>query len=187
MLEPLAALAAFAAIFAVAALRHVPVGIVMLAAACGVGISVANMTLAEVLDSLEEGMAVLDRAGRITLWNEALERIVGCARERALGSPLLSAVPGLGNTALPRTLAEVVPFGRQGIGERPEAARAARRRPAASAPKSRSTTRKPMNCLASHSFRSAIVSSSSSRAIFDADCGPCFSADCCFCCSSGPR
>jgi di/tricarboxylate transporter len=50
MLEPLIALAVFAAIFAVAALRDVPVGIVMLAAACGIGVWLAKMTLADVLD-----------------------------------------------------------------------------------------------------------------------------------------
>ena len=59
MLEPLAALAVFAAIFAVAAFRNVPVGIVMLAAACGVGILLAHMTLAQVLDGFPVGTMVI--------------------------------------------------------------------------------------------------------------------------------
>jgi di/tricarboxylate transporter len=59
MLESLTALAVFAAIFAVAAWRNVPVGIVMLAAACGVGVSLADMTLAEVLDGFPVGTMVI--------------------------------------------------------------------------------------------------------------------------------
>jgi Dicarboxylate carrier protein MatC N-terminus len=59
MLEPLTALAVFAAIFAVAALRNVPVGIVMLAAACGVGILLADMLLAEVLDGFPVGTMMI--------------------------------------------------------------------------------------------------------------------------------
>jgi di/tricarboxylate transporter len=59
MLEPLVALAVFTAIFAVAALRDVPVGIVMLAAACGVGVLLADMPLAEVLDGFPVGTMVI--------------------------------------------------------------------------------------------------------------------------------
>jgi di/tricarboxylate transporter len=59
MLEPLAALAVFAAIFAVAALRNVPVGIVMLAAACAVGVLLADMPLADVLDGFPVGTMVI--------------------------------------------------------------------------------------------------------------------------------
>jgi di/tricarboxylate transporter len=59
MLEPLAALAVFAAIFAVAAFRNVPVGIVMLAAACGVGVLMADMPLAQVLDGFPVGTMVI--------------------------------------------------------------------------------------------------------------------------------
>jgi di/tricarboxylate transporter len=59
MLEPLAALAVFAAIFAVAAFRNVPIGIVMLAAACIVGILLADMTLPQVLDGFPVGTMVI--------------------------------------------------------------------------------------------------------------------------------
>ena len=54
----------------------------------------------EVIDSLEQGMSVIDRNGRITLWNDALERILGCPSERALGRSLVGAVPDLGKTNL---------------------------------------------------------------------------------------
>ena len=59
MSEPLTALAVFAAIFAVAAVRNVPVGIVMLAAAFGVGALLAGMTLEAVLDGFPVGTMVI--------------------------------------------------------------------------------------------------------------------------------
>ncbi len=62
----------------------------------------------EVIDSLEQGMCVVDRDGRVTLWNDALERIVGCSRERALGQPVVGAVPALGGTALPRAIKDAL-------------------------------------------------------------------------------
>ena len=55
----------------------------------------------EVIDSLEEGMCVVDRDSRITLWNDALERILGCPRERALGRSLAGALPMLGEYRTP--------------------------------------------------------------------------------------
>ncbi|MGE5243758.1 MAG: putative bifunctional diguanylate cyclase/phosphodiesterase [Betaproteobacteria bacterium] len=60
----------------------------------------------EVIESLGEGMCVLDGTGRVTLWNDALERIVGCPRARALERSLVSAVPALGNTELRRAIDE---------------------------------------------------------------------------------
>ena len=59
MSEPLTALAVFAAIFAVAAVRNVPVGIVMLAAAFGVGALLADMTLDAVLEGFPVGTMVI--------------------------------------------------------------------------------------------------------------------------------
>lgn len=62
MSQPLTALAVFAvvaAIFAVAAVRNVPVGIVMLAAAFGVGALLADMTLAAVLEGFPVGTMVI--------------------------------------------------------------------------------------------------------------------------------
>ena len=65
----------------------------------------------QVLESLDEGMAVVDSEGRVTTWNDALERILGCARERALGCSLSGAVPALATTELPRALDEVFKTG----------------------------------------------------------------------------
>jgi diguanylate cyclase (GGDEF)-like protein/PAS domain S-box-containing protein len=62
----------------------------------------------EVIDSLEEGMCVVNRDSRITLWNDALERILGCPRDRALGRSLAGALPVLGETGLPRALQETL-------------------------------------------------------------------------------
>src|SRR4051794_29496439 len=39
----------------------------------------------EVIDALDQGMSVVDSNCRVTLWNDALERILGCRREQALG------------------------------------------------------------------------------------------------------
>ena len=58
----------------------------------------------EVIESLDQGMAVVDSNGLVTLWNDALERILGCPRERALGRSLVGAVPVLGKTELPRAI-----------------------------------------------------------------------------------
>jgi diguanylate cyclase (GGDEF)-like protein len=58
----------------------------------------------EVIESLGEGMCVVDTLGHVILWNEALEQILECPRDRALGSPMEHAVPGLANTDLRRAL-----------------------------------------------------------------------------------
>ena len=62
----------------------------------------------EVIESLDHGMSVVDGNGRVTLWNDALERILGCRRERAMGRSLVSAVPALGKTELPRAINEAL-------------------------------------------------------------------------------
>jgi diguanylate cyclase (GGDEF)-like protein/PAS domain S-box-containing protein len=58
----------------------------------------------EVIASLDEGMCVIDADGRITLWNDALERLLACPRERALGRSLVGAVSPLSSTVLPRAI-----------------------------------------------------------------------------------
>src|SRR5205814_1630384 len=60
----------------------------------------------QVIDSLNQGMAVLDGAGCVTVWNDALERLLECPRERAVGCTLASAVPALAQTPLPRAIDE---------------------------------------------------------------------------------
>jgi diguanylate cyclase (GGDEF)-like protein/PAS domain S-box-containing protein len=62
----------------------------------------------EVIGSLDQGMSVVDSNGRVTLWNDALERIVGCPRERALGRSLVAALPVVGKTELPRAINEAL-------------------------------------------------------------------------------
>ena len=51
-------------------------------------------------------MCVINSSGRVTLWNDALERILDCPRERALGFPLVVAVSPLARTALPRAIGD---------------------------------------------------------------------------------
>ena len=62
----------------------------------------------EVREFLDQGMSVVDRAGLVTLWNDGLERILNCPRERAIGHSLLSILPALGKTELPRAIAEAL-------------------------------------------------------------------------------
>src|SRR6185503_7986423 len=58
----------------------------------------------ELIESLDEGLSVVDGSGRITFWNDALERILECPRERALGCSFAGAVPLLAKTELPRAI-----------------------------------------------------------------------------------
>ncbi len=62
----------------------------------------------EVIEALDHGMSVVDSHGRVTLWNDALARILGCPRDRALQRSLVDAVPGLSKTELPRAIADAV-------------------------------------------------------------------------------
>ncbi len=55
----------------------------------------------EVIDSLDQGMCVVDSSGRVTLWNDALERIAGVTRTIALGDSLVRVMPILVKTELP--------------------------------------------------------------------------------------
>jgi len=61
-----------------------------------------------VIESLDHGMSVLDDNGHVTLWNDVLERMLGCPRERALGRSLVGAVPVLSTTELPRAIGDAV-------------------------------------------------------------------------------
>jgi diguanylate cyclase (GGDEF)-like protein len=51
----------------------------------------------EVTESLGEGMCVVDAMGRVVLWNDTLETMADCPRDRALGCQLEHAVPALGS------------------------------------------------------------------------------------------
>jgi diguanylate cyclase (GGDEF)-like protein/PAS domain S-box-containing protein len=61
---------------------------------------------AEVIAHLDQGMSVHDHEGRITLWNDALERMLGCSRGRALGRPLTAILPGLARTEVAAAVAQ---------------------------------------------------------------------------------
>jgi diguanylate cyclase (GGDEF)-like protein/PAS domain S-box-containing protein len=62
----------------------------------------------EVITSLDQGMSVVDGHGRVTLWNDVLERILGCPRERALGRSLVEAMPALVRTEFPRAITDAL-------------------------------------------------------------------------------
>jgi diguanylate cyclase (GGDEF)-like protein/PAS domain S-box-containing protein len=62
----------------------------------------------EVIESLDQGMSVVDSSGLITLWNDALERILVCPRAHALGRSLVGAVPVLSQTDLPRVIKDAL-------------------------------------------------------------------------------
>ena len=62
----------------------------------------------QVLDSLNEGMCVVDANRRVTMWSDALEHILGCRRDHALGRSLVAAVPALAPTELPRAINDAI-------------------------------------------------------------------------------
>ena len=53
-----------------------------------------------VIESLEEGVCVIDMNGCVTLWNAALEGMLNCPREQAIGRSLAGAVPMLADTSV---------------------------------------------------------------------------------------
>jgi diguanylate cyclase (GGDEF)-like protein/PAS domain S-box-containing protein len=65
----------------------------------------------ELLDSLDQGMCVLDRNGLVVLWNDAIQHMLGYSREQALGRSLVDAAPVLGRTNFQRTLDDVLAEG----------------------------------------------------------------------------
>ncbi len=60
-----------------------------------------------ILESLEQGMCAVDVDGRVTEWNDALESLLSCPREHALGRTIINAVPVLAHTEFPRLLMAV--------------------------------------------------------------------------------
>ncbi|HKP15337.1 MAG TPA: EAL domain-containing protein [Gemmatimonadaceae bacterium] len=61
--------------------------------------------LSEIIESIDEGMLVLGRDGRVQLWNAAAERLSRRTRADVLGQKLAVAWPPLARTALGGTLA----------------------------------------------------------------------------------
>ncbi len=62
----------------------------------------------EVIKSVGHGMSVVDGSGQIILWDDGLEHLLACPRARVLGRSLVSAVPALGKTELPRAISETL-------------------------------------------------------------------------------
>jgi diguanylate cyclase (GGDEF)-like protein/PAS domain S-box-containing protein len=61
----------------------------------------------EVLHLIDEGLCVLDDVGRVTVWTDALARILDCPRERAVARSIAEVVPALANSTLPRAIQEI--------------------------------------------------------------------------------
>ena len=59
-------------------------------------------------DSVNVGVCTLDGGGVVIDWNDALERLTGCPRADAVGRPLISALPGLGQTRLPQVIQDAL-------------------------------------------------------------------------------
>ena len=68
--------------------------------------------LRDVIESINEGMFVVGRDGRVNLWNRAAERMWGRSREQVVGLPLAAAFPDLEATVLPRAIDEAMLTGR---------------------------------------------------------------------------
>jgi diguanylate cyclase (GGDEF)-like protein/PAS domain S-box-containing protein len=60
----------------------------------------SEQRLREVIDSISEGMFVVDQEGRVQLWNRGAEAGAGRKREEVLGRPLLEALPEIADTPL---------------------------------------------------------------------------------------
>jgi diguanylate cyclase (GGDEF)-like protein/PAS domain S-box-containing protein len=61
-----------------------------------------------VMGGFQQGLATLDDAGRVTFWNDALERLVAVPREEALGRPITDVVPALTPDGLQLAIDDVV-------------------------------------------------------------------------------
>ena len=59
---------------------------------------------AAVLGALSEGVASLDRAGRVTFWSDSLERMLDVPRGRVLGQTWSAALPSLAKSPLSRAV-----------------------------------------------------------------------------------
>ena len=75
-------------------------------------VRLSEKRLREVIESINEGMFVLNRSGRVELWNSAAERNSERSREHVLGHALLEAVPEWAGTPLATALAALAEQGR---------------------------------------------------------------------------
>ena len=72
------------------------------------GVSENDHRLLPFIESLDEGVCAVDSEGRVTQWNEALQAMLNCPREHALGQSLAAAVPTLRHTALTKAIDEAI-------------------------------------------------------------------------------
>jgi diguanylate cyclase (GGDEF)-like protein/PAS domain S-box-containing protein len=93
-------------LWTVAVVASVPVFIIYRSYADHVGRREQESRRQEALASLDHGVSMIDDTGIVTLWNHALQRLLGCPADRALGQPLWGVVPVLAETELPRALRE---------------------------------------------------------------------------------
>lgn len=61
----------------------------------------------EIVETMQDGVIVLDREGKVTHWNRALEERYGVKREEVLGRDLLNAFPALREEGFPAFLEQV--------------------------------------------------------------------------------
>jgi diguanylate cyclase (GGDEF)-like protein/PAS domain S-box-containing protein len=62
----------------------------------------------DVMQSVDQAVAIVDCSGRVTLWNDTLARLVGCSRKQAEDRPLVHAMRTLGESTFPQSLAEAL-------------------------------------------------------------------------------
>ncbi len=65
----------------------------------------------ETSESRNDGMAVINRDGRVVSWDDALEPIMGYSCEDVIGRPLVEAVPALADTMVPQVISTVFASG----------------------------------------------------------------------------
>jgi len=67
----------------------------------------------EVIDHLEQGMSVVDRDGRIAVWEDVLARILNCSSSQALGRSLTDALPAVAHSELSRHIKDTLEDGKR--------------------------------------------------------------------------
>jgi diguanylate cyclase (GGDEF)-like protein len=65
----------------------------------------------EVSHVLNQGVAVIDGDGEVSIWNDAAERILDCPRERVIGRRLVNVVPAFGQSHVVRAVTDAVTSG----------------------------------------------------------------------------
>ena len=68
----------------------------------------AEQTLQSRIASAAQAMCAVDGQGRFVVWNPALERMLGCPGEQALGRSLPDALPALGKSDVARAINETL-------------------------------------------------------------------------------